>query len=93
MPSFKGQTVGDPIPGSVYFRGFCSGCGEPIRVSKALVHCCRCNSCVGASNKRPVKISRGCDKHAKNDISFFNYAKTAVDQYPAASFELVPILI
>jgi hypothetical protein len=27
------ETRGAPIPGSVYVRDFCAGCGEPIRVS------------------------------------------------------------
>ncbi len=37
---------GDHIPGSGFYRAFCEGCGEPMRVSRAdLGHAVWCERC------------------------------------------------
>jgi ribosomal protein S27E len=40
-----GTRAGDKIPNSKFFRAFCVGCGQPIRVASEKVLSSECNEC------------------------------------------------
>jgi len=47
-----GTRAGDRVPNSKFFRAFCTGCGQPIRVASEDILSGECNECF-----KPIKYT------------------------------------
>lgn len=77
-PKPIGESYGDPIPGSRFYRGFCGHCGTPIRVDYPSIHfklVCYCERC---ERKTPTNT-----KATKDDYSPWgeNAVRALEDRY------------
>ena len=74
---------GSPVAGSVYYRGYCPGCGEPIRVNDPdLALCTYCRGCElkpQTGGPPSPRLADGSDDDGQG--TFLSHAITAADQH------------
>ena len=78
---------GSPIPGSRLYRGYCVGCGEPIRVvdpDRALgIYCRGCQLKPQTGGPPAPSLADGSDADGGQG-SYCEHVRTQVDQYGGA---------